>query len=96
MKRYDIENYVAIEVFNGDWVKYSDVDDEVLQLTSRVAVAEGEVEELKEENKNLRYEMDRFLGAVKQHITSLESKAALSVVINAVKYYESEILKDGE
>jgi len=96
MKRYDIENYVAIEVFNGGWVKYSDVDEEVLILTSRVAVAEGKVEELKAENKNLRYEMDRFLGAVKQHIGSLESRAALSVVINAVKYYESEILKDGE
>jgi len=22
MKRYDIENYVSIEVFNGGWVKY--------------------------------------------------------------------------
>ena len=39
--------------------------------------------------------MDRFLGAVKQHVNCLESKAALAVVINAVKYHE-EVLKDGD
>ena len=46
--------------------------------------------------KKLRDEFDRFLGAVKQHINCLESKAALAVVQNAVNYYDSEALKDGE
>ena len=47
-----------------------------------------------EEIKKLRDEFDRFLGAVKQHINSLESSAALAVVMNAIKYYDNEALKE--
>ena len=42
MKRYDIENYTAIEIYNGDWVKY----EEVKPLLDHII-------ELKEENKTL-------------------------------------------
>ena len=44
--------------------------------------------ELKAEIKKLEDEFDRFLGAAKQHINCLESKAALTVVQNAIHHYE--------
>ena len=53
-------------------------------------------QELQEEIKKLRDEMDRFLCTVKQHLYSPESNAALAIVKNAVKYYEEQALKESE
>lgn len=35
MKRYDIEYYSAIEIFNGEWVKYTDVE-KILNLCEKL------------------------------------------------------------
>lgn len=64
MKRYVIENYVAIEDYDGKWMEYSDYETDIKQLTNDITECqamflekESENYRLKEQNKRYRKEI---------------------------------------
>ena len=70
-------------------------DEEILQLTSRVAVAEGKVEEQKGEIKKLRDALERIVTDYNQHLNYDNfPECTVPWFANRAQYLAREALKD--
>ena len=95
-KEYDVIEFRLDSDFPVFEAGYKSRDKEIAELHESCNNYKKMYVDKREEIKKLRDEMDRFLCTVKQHLYSPESKAALAIVKNAVKYYEEQALKESE